>query len=132
MADEHQVWLPPQAPTHPPDTALPRAPGAMPRPARPAVPSSPGSVAGVGLGSASVLVTLFSVGTSFALSAAFAAAALHLGRRTGRRAAVVLGAAGLALACVAGVTWMVLAANGITPQDLQSSLLRALERARAR
>ncbi len=132
MADEHQVWLPPRAPAHPPDTALPRAPGAMPRRQRPAVPTSPGAVAGVGLGAASVLVTLFSLGASFAFSAVFAAGALYLGRRTGRRAAVVLGVAGLALACVAGVTWMLLAAHGITPQDLQGSLTRALDRARAR
>ena len=39
---------------------------------------------------------------------------------------------GLGLSVVAGITWIVLSASGVSPQDLQESLERELERQRNR
>ncbi len=111
------TWLPPRAPAHPPDRALPRRPSAVPpRRSRPRLePTPPAELAALSLGAASLLVTLFSFGVAFAFSGLFALGTLWLGRRTGRRAAVVLGWTGLALASVSGGGWMILASQGVLP-----------------
>ena len=103
-------WLPPRAPAHPPDTALPRGPGRMPqRPRLSRAPTRPAELVALGLGTASVFVTLFSAGMLFALGAIFGLLGLGLGRHTGRRSAIVLAWVGLAVACAGGFAWSLLA-----------------------
>jgi hypothetical protein len=84
-------------------------------------PSRPAEVAALGLGAASVLVTLFSAGAAFLFGAVFALMGMYLGHRFGRRGAVLLAWVGLGFALVAGVAWMVLASQGITPADIALS-----------
>ncbi|MEA2167522.1 MAG: hypothetical protein QOF76_822 [Solirubrobacteraceae bacterium] len=127
-------WLPPQAPTHPPDGALPRATGALPRPPRAeAGPRrSVRETISLGLGSVSIVLLVMTVGVSFFISLLMSSLAMWMGKQTGRRAAVVVGLVGVVIAGIAAITWTILYSQGITPQDLQDSLQRSLDRARAR
>ena len=119
-----EKWLPPQAPTHPPEPSLPRAPGAMPRPPQDQPRRSSSQRSATVLGAVSVLVTLLSAGTGFLFGAILGSGGLWLGRRAGHRPAIVMGYVALALAIVAGIVWSVLATQGITPQDLEETLRR--------
>ena len=86
---------------------------------------------------------MFSIGVGFFFSLLMSALALALGHRVrqviaatghGRpgqaRAALVVGAVGFALAVVAGIVWVILQANGFTPQDLQHELEQRLQQRR--
>ncbi len=97
------------------------------------------------LGALSMLLLLLSFGLAWPLSMVMSALALSLGTRlrhaiaAGRpgresqaRAAVTVAWISGGLAVVAGITWIVLAANGVSPQDLQETLERELERQRNR
>jgi hypothetical protein len=148
-------WLPPRPPPHWPAPSPRRAPSrpstesptppTTPAPRQPRQPSSPVALAGIASGSAGLLLLVFSAGISFPFTIGLSLVALMLGTVARRRleagapgrpgqarAAVVVGAVGLGLAAVAAVVWMILAANGITPQDLQDSLQREAERLRGR
>jgi hypothetical protein len=141
-------WLPPQAPSaHAPSPPpAPRPAGSWPpEPAKPAEPSTPAAVFAIGLGVASILLLVLSVGVGFFGSLVMSAVALLVatrlrhaiqagrpGRESQARTAVVLAWVGLGLAVIAGITWIILAASGVTPQDLQDTLERQLERQRSR
>ena len=97
----------------------------------------------IALGASSIVLLVLSVGVAFAVSLVLSALALLLGTRlrhaiaAGRpgresqaRAAVTVAWIGLGLSVVAGVTWLVLSASGMTPQDLQETLEREVERRR--
>jgi MFS family permease len=105
----------------------------MPRPpAKPATAKrSPRETTAIGLGSVSIVLLALTVGVSFFVSIVMSSFALWLGRRTGRRAAIVVAVIGLVLGAVAAITWSILVGQGITPQDLQDSLQRSLDHARA-
>jgi hypothetical protein len=45
---------------------------------------------------------------------------------------VIVAAVGLGLSGIAALVWLILASNGITPQDLQDALQREAERLRNR
>ena len=131
-ADNGEVgdWLPPKPPVHFPG---PRPLGEPPRPPAPPEPSSPLAIAGIALGAVSLLLLVFSFGAAFFAAALVSLMGLGAGRRaTGRQArmAVRVAAIGLALAFVAGVVWMILDANGVSPQDLQDALQGRLRRHR--
>lgn len=159
MAPEEPLpsgWLPPRPPgeARPPAWPPPSGPPAKSRPQwtpgapyapvqRP--PSSPVAVAGIVVGAAGMLVLLLSAGVGYPLAGVMALLAIGLGvRAQGRiragtpgrpgqaRTAIVVGAIGLGLALAAAVVWLVLSANGTTPQDLQQALERELERQRSR
>jgi hypothetical protein len=140
-------WLPPRAPAHHvSDVAPPRAQGTWPRdPARPVEPSTPAAVFAIAIGAASILLLALSAGVAFFVCLILSSGGLMIGSRlraairAGRpgresqaRAAVVVAWIGLALAIVAGITWIVLSANGVSPQDLQDALEREVERRRNR
>jgi uncharacterized membrane protein len=99
----------------------------------------------IGLAVASILLLLVSVGVAFFGSMVLSAIALltatrlrhaiqagRPGRESQARTAVILAWVGLGLAVVAGIVWIILAASGVTPQDLQDTLERQLERQRSR
>ena len=86
---------------------------------------------------------LFSVGVAFLVSLLLSASALFVGARAkeaiqagrpGRlgqaRAAMTVGKIGFGLAILAGVVWLVLVANDVTPQDLQDALEKAVRNRR--
>ena len=140
-------WLPPRAPTHHvSDVAPPRPSGSWPRdPNRPAEPSSAAAVFAIALGASSILLLVVSVGVAFAASMLLSAVSLWVatrlrhaiaagrpGRESQAKAAVNVALIGLGLAVVAGITWIALSANGVTPQDLQDALEREVERRRDR
>ena len=141
-------WLPPKAPTqHTSPPGPPRPQGTWPRdPGRPLEPSSPAAVFAIGLGVASLVLLVLSLGLAFFGSMVLSAIALltgnrllqaiRAGARPGRvsqaRAAVIVAWIGLGFAVVAGITWIVLSANGVTPQELQEALEREVERQRTR
>jgi hypothetical protein len=119
----------------------PSGPGPVARHER--QPSSPTAIAGIACGAAGLLLLIFSLGVSFPISIAFFLLGYLFGNQARRRlregepgrpgqarAAIVLAGIGLALAAVAAITWAILAANGITPQDLQDWLERETERLR--
>ena len=151
MADDPlpSGWLPPRAPAHPTSPEAPTGPRGdwPPRPPRPGresapqPPSSPLAVSSIALGAAAILLLVFTAGVSYGLSLALAVVAFALARQAQRRAqrggtvrprqaraAVRLAAIALGLAGLAALTWAVLAANGITPQDLQDWLQREAHR----
>jgi hypothetical protein len=158
MADEPlpSGWLPPRppaAPADPPPTAAPApappARGAWPPPPRgdtrqapaPRAPSSPPAVAGITSSASGLLLLLMTAGVSFAFTIALALAGLLFASQAQRRlaagvpgrpgqvrTAVVLARVTLALAALAAIVWMVLAANGITPSDLEQALERQAQR----
>ena len=148
---DHQLpsgWLPPKAPSRHTAPSPPSSPqGAWPRdPAKPREPSSPAAVFAISLGVASLLLLVLSLGLAFFGSVVLSAVALmianrllhaiRLGARPGResqaKAAVIVAWIGLGFAVVAGITWIVLSANGVSPQDLQEALEREVERQRNR
>src|SRR3954447_15485217 len=129
-------WLPPKPPTHFTGAVPQRPLGEPQRPApEPDPPSSPLAISGIALASGSLLLLLFSLGAMFFASALLALGGLSAGRHAGRRiaagvpgrpsqarAAITLAGVGLALAFVAGIVWMILDANGVSPEDLQKTL----------
>jgi glycerol uptake facilitator-like aquaporin len=99
--------------------------GERQRPAPPPPePPRPLAVTGVALGAVSLLLLVFSLGAAFFGSAVLALLGMAAGRRSHARVAVTVGIVGLALAFVAGVAWMILDANGVSPADLESALRR--------
>ncbi|MDX6730388.1 MAG: hypothetical protein QOC54_336 [Baekduia sp.] len=105
-------------------------------PARPRTEARPRRSAretvSLGLGSVSLVLLVMTVGVSFFVSLLMSSVAMWMGKQTGRRAAVIVGLIGIVLAAIAAITWSILVSQGITPQDLQDSLQRSLDRARAR
>ena len=140
-------WLPPKAPAQHTPPSAPPAPGpAWPRePSKPTEPSSPAAVFAISLGVASILLTALSLGLAFFGSIVLSAIALMIagrlrqairagrpGRESQARAGMIVAWIGLGLGIVAGVVWIVLAASGVTPQEVQEMLEREVERQRNR
>jgi hypothetical protein len=139
-------WLPPRAPAHPTSPeAPPRAPGNWPPPPSPSrgpqPPSSPLAVSAIAVGAAAILLLVFTAGVSYAISLVLALFAYLLARQAQRRlragepgragqarAALVIAAVALGLAGLAALVWGILAANGITPEDLRDTLEREAQR----
>src|SRR4051794_28280264 len=151
-------WLPPKPSSQLPPRPAPPAPpdrprGNWPPPARtggpgqrrqpPAArpPSSPVALAGIVASGSGLVLLVISAGISFAFTIALAIVGLLFASQAKRRmdagepmresqvrAAVVLARVALGLAALAAVVWMVLAANGITPSDLEQTLERQAER----
>src|SRR4051794_14167550 len=157
MADEPlpNGWLPPRPPAHlPPPTPRPGPatrrgdwPPVPPQdrgPSRPSQPpSSPVALAGIVASASGLLLLVLSAGISFAFTIGLALIGLLFGSQAKRRleageplrasqvrAAMVLARVVLGLAALAAVVWMVLAANGITPSDLEQALERTARRMR--
>ena len=99
----------------------------------------------IALGASSLILLFLSLGLAFFGSMLLSAVALWVGSRlrlaiaAGRpgrdsqaRAAITVAWIGLGLSVVAGITWIVLAASGVSPQDLQETLEREVERRRNR
>jgi hypothetical protein len=151
-------WLPPRAPAHPTSPEAPQRPmGEWPPPARdrpgqrppslpppgPQPPSSPLAVAAIAVSSCAVVLLVVTAGVSYAISLVLGLIGFTLSRQAQRRAklgqpmrpgqaraAVLASAIALGLAGVAALVWIVLAANGITPSDLQEALQREADRLR--
>jgi len=146
------AFEPPAPPAQPVPAPLPAEPAARPLEAAPAVTSAPAprgktdplALSALLLGLAGLLLLLMSLGFFFFFAVPCSVGAWLAGTYSRRRfragravrgkgmadAGRILGIVGSVLGVAATITWIVLLANGYTPETLQRDLQRELDRQR--